>query len=162
MPDSLNQQPGEPILMRKPVNTRSRVRIFTVVSCALLVAMSGCGPKTPKNAVSGEVTLNQQPVLGVVEFIGEDGKSELAPISNGKYVTYTLKPGQFKVVVKDPAGSAGGGPAVVKKTNVPVPPGMEGAKASVTPPRKYSDPNQSGLVFDFSGGQQTFDIPLNP
>jgi len=106
------------------------------------------------------VTLDEKPVSGTVEFISTDGKSESVPLSNGKYVTYALTPGTFKIVVKgvNPMGASQG----KQMTKLPEMPGMEGVQATVDPPARYGDPSQSDLTFEFTGGQITHNIPLKP
>jgi len=134
------------------------------VSLLLLLSVllwgAGCGPKGPKNSVSGKVTLNGKAVAGQVSFIGPDGKEITSGINpDGTYMIPDPPTGQAKIVVKGMPG--GGGVAGVQGTKTIEAPGATTAEVGVPPPLKYAAPD-NGLTFNVTGGKQTHNIELTP
>ncbi len=145
-----------------------------------------CSP--PTGSVSGKVTYKGQPLKGgYVAFINSSGGQTFsAPIQeDGSYQIPKITGGSYKVTVETeslkPQGETKGVPfkSVSKegppkenlppKLNLPGNPADFGYKMAtpggqldryVPIPRKYADPDQSGLQFDFRGGNQTYDINL--
>jgi hypothetical protein len=139
--------------------------------------------------VSGKVTYKGQPLKGgYVAFINSSGGQTFsAPIQeDGSYQIPKITGGSYKVTVETeslkPQGETKGVPfkGVSKegppkeylppKWKLPVNPADYGYKMAtpggqldryVPIPRKYADPEQSGLKFDFRGGNQTYDINLS-
>src|SRR4051812_18600270 len=75
---------------------------------ALLVGLSGCDKKGDEaaNSVSGKVTLNGEPVSGVVIFVGADNKEYPSPIKpDGSYSVPNPPTGQVKILVKGMGGT---------------------------------------------------------
>src|SRR5271170_475352 len=75
--------------------------------CFLLLVLMGMvlgcgGPAGPKNTVSGKVTLEGQPVAGIVVFLSGDGKEVSGPINylDGTYQIPDPPSGQVSIVVK--------------------------------------------------------------
>jgi hypothetical protein len=159
-----------------------------LVGAALLTfSILACSP--PTGSVSGKVTYKGQPLKGgYVAFINSSGGQTFsAPIQeDGSYQIPKITGGSYKVTVETeslkPQGETKGVPfkGVSKegppkeylppKLNLPVNPADYGYKMAtpggqldryVPIPRKYADPEQSGLKFDFRGGNQTYDINLS-
>ena len=62
---------------------------IVVTSCLLLVASSGCGPKTDRLQISGDISLDGSPLdQGAIEFLLNEGEKLLssgAVIKDGKF-----------------------------------------------------------------------------
>jgi len=141
-------------------------RILCGFSLALLIVslagVSGCGgQKGPKNSVSVKVTVNGEPAVGIVAFVGQDNKEVAStPIKpDGTYQFDDPPPGKVKVLVKGMLGST---PLVAPKSGGPELPSMPGAMKGATPPPKYGQANTTPLTFEITSGKQTFDIPMTP
>jgi len=143
-------------------------RLTLLLVAAVLVCLAGCSGKKPKSKVTGKVTVGDKPVMGEVVFLGDDGK-EFKGVINAKDGIYTLLDapnGQYKVAVKGMGAGLnvpGGGGQVAPPKDAPKMDMPDLARGqSVQPPAKYGDPKTSGLTFEVTGGEQTFDIPLKP
>jgi hypothetical protein len=126
---------------------------------SVLLWGTGCGPKGPKNSVSGKVTLNGKAVTGQVTFIGPDSKEITSAINpDGTYMIPDPPAGQAKIVVKGMPGMPAGGvpPPAGKSIDAP---GATAAEMGVPPPAKYALPD-NGLTFNVTGGKQTHNIEL--
>jgi hypothetical protein len=139
--------------------------------------------------VSGKVTYKGQPLKGgYVAFINtsggqtfsapiqEDGSYQIPKITGGSYKvtveTESLKPqGDVKSIPFKSKVSKEGPPKenLPPKLNLPGNPADYGYKMAtpggqldryVAIPRKYADADQSGLQYDFRGGNQTYNIDL--
>jgi hypothetical protein len=153
----------------------------------LTLGILACSP--PTGSVSGKVTYKGQPLKGgYVAFINSSGGQTFsAPIQeDGSYQIPKITGGSYKVTVETeslkPQGETKGVPfkgvskegppkdILPPKLNLPGNPADYGYKMAtpggqadryVPIPRKYADPEQSGLKFDFRGGSQTYDINLS-
>jgi hypothetical protein len=150
-----------------------------VVVLLVLPALAGCGKRTA--VVSGQVTYQGQPVpSGAVTFFGSGGLSDSSSLdAEGNYTLSQAPVGTVKVTVV--TGLPSGGPPVIRGPSAnkdtvtsrsPKHPGGEpkpgrhpgtgpAAARHVVLPKKYEDPDQSGLTFTVTGGKQTINIPLN-
>jgi hypothetical protein len=142
---------------RRPLLARATRQVSFLLLFAALACLTGCpggGPGDAKNSVSGKVTLNGQPVSGMVGFIGSDGKEVPAPIKpDGTYIVDNPPTGDVKVVVRGMQG-----PSLPKGVTMQDMGGPQG----VQPPPKYASPATSGLTFNVTGGKQNYNIELTP
>jgi hypothetical protein len=124
----------------------------------LSLACAGCGDKGNAYFVTGKVTYNGQPVAGEVVFVGPAGAQAGSPIADdGTYKIQSPPKGEVTVLVRAPAGAATSAPAARKRTD---PPPFSGtAPKGVAPPAKYAQ-GKTGLSFNVTGGEQTYDIDL--
>jgi len=126
---------------------------------ALLVGLSGCDKKGDEaaNSVSGKVTLNGEPVAGIITFVGADNKEVSGPIKpDGTYTVANPPAGQVKILVKGMGGTL----------PTATPPKEAGGNmpkmGGVSPPAKYSAVNTTDLKFEVTSGKQKHDITLTP
>jgi hypothetical protein len=135
-----------------------------------LLAVAGCsGSSGSDNTLSGKVTLNGQPVGGLVVLVGTDGKEQpaISTNPNGTYTAADVPRGKYTVLVKPfPDAEPGKFPvAGVEPGKLPrdVPAGTVPRLSSrgVTPPVKYAK-GDTGLTVTVTAGPQTYDIPLSP
>jgi len=134
---------------------------------ALVVALGalGCGARTA--SVSGQVSYKGTPLKGGnVTFLGADQKSVLSPISeDGRYTLDKVAVGPAKIGVETdslaqiakrpkygpPAGASGDykppDPGDAKRRYVPI-------------PKKYADPETSGLTVTVTAGKMNHNIDL--
>jgi len=126
----------------------------------MLAGLSGCDKKPDEaaNSVSGKVTLNGEPVLGTVVFVGADNKEAMSGIkADGSYSVPNPPTGQVKILVK---GMGGAAPPVA------TPPKEGGGTmpkaGGVAPPAKYGAVNTTDLKFEVTSGKQKHDITLTP
>jgi len=125
-----------------------------VLALASLVWAAGCGGSKGKNEVTGKVTLDGQPVVGNVVFVGSDGKEVMALIRpDGTYTIPEPPMGEVKIKVIGLVGLAppGQGSAAA--------PAAGAGASGVAPPEKYASAD-NGLTFNVTGGKQTKDLPL--
>jgi hypothetical protein len=138
------------------------------VPVLLLLPLAGCGKGT--GFVTGKVTYRDKPVpSGAVTFHGANGRTDSCSLdAEGNYTIPQAPVGPVKVTVVTglpprPApviGRPGG-------EKPPQHPG-EGKAGGTRPalrkhlvlPKKYEDPQQSGLTFTVARGTQTINIPL--
>ena len=116
------------------------------VLAALTLVLSGCGG----GDVTGKVTFRGSPATGGwVTFTYQGGQH--APVSgiihpDGTYRIDGCPAGAARVTVRLAA-------APTKKTNGPKTPSV---------PVRYSDPEKTDLVVTVAGGEQQFDLDLQP
>jgi len=131
------------------------LRTTWAVSLTLLIAAiftAGCDKGGASNVVSGKVTLDGEPVSGVVVFIGADSKEASAPAGiDGAYKIENPPLGQCKILVKGTAGITGMAPPKDA-------PAM--GKQGLAPPPKYGAPNSSDLSYEVKAGKHTHNIEL--
>jgi hypothetical protein len=143
---------------------RSLGGVSLVLFAALLVGVSGCKPKGPTNFVTGKVTLNGEPVSGLISFIDASNKETLGVPINAADGTYTIENpplGQVKIVVKAMPGASNA--PMVKPKDAPMPEmGAPTAMKGVSPPAKYGTATTTPLSYEVKPGKQTYDIPLTP
>lgn len=78
----------------------SRSGTFWWMLC--LMCMLGCGEKSNRVTVSGNVTLDGEPIeIGTIRFVDKSGlvPSAAGPIENGKY-SVQIEPGEKKVMIQ--------------------------------------------------------------
>lgn len=138
-----------------------RSRMMTALLAALVLAGTGCGSDGPvKGRVSGTVSYQGKPLeTGTVTFIATDGKNPNAtgPItSGGRYTLQTQEPGDgavvgdYKVVISDIDSEQ-------LNTALPGEP-VKPPKSAI--PKKYLDPNESGLTAKVESGSNSVDFDL--
>lgn len=143
-----------------------RLPRWLAVSLVLLATL-GCGSK-PRATVTGQVTYKGTPVSGgAITFHGEAGPRSAYIDPGGMYMV-VAEPGPVKVTVVSaqpaaapggaPTGAGGGKGASKHPSNKP----SVGAPvaAGITIPPKYKDPNQSGLSYTLTAGDQKIDIKV--
>jgi hypothetical protein len=128
------------------------------VVCVSLLATLGCGGSAMESEVSGNVTLDGQPVgPGAIVFAPVDGTTNPADGAiqiDGSYFLRTsreegLKSGEYKVSV-----------SVFEQPDVP--PGERSTiPAKLVTPQKYADVQSSGLQYTVVPGKNTIDIELS-
>jgi hypothetical protein len=146
---------------------------------SLSVLAAGCGRE---GTVSGKIYYKGQSVTGGnVYFFPEAKSGNYASIigTDGSYTISKLPPGPAKIAVM--VGTKGVPPDVTKRMGGQfVAKGMKemgrigraassggeasgnaaGTKDNISVPKKYTNPEESGLTIDVTGGKQTFDIKL--
>ena len=161
---------------------------FTVTLVGLGAAflfLTGCGPA--QGSLSGKVTFDGAPLTGGrVDFYNKSGgqSSTVEIAEDGSYSIPVLFAAEYDVTVTTdylkgtsgprlggtgrPGGAKGGIPKDNKEAPQHVMPegyvaSMPGdsAKRYVKIPAKYGEPGESGLVFDFKGGNETYGIALS-
>jgi len=142
---------------RTPVRRLGRFLLLPLV-----LALAGCGKG--QATVSGKVAFNGQPLpSGTVAFLGEDGRAYTGVIgADGTYTLEKVSPGPMKISVQTPPPPSGK-PVVQPPPGASSMPGMDMRNREVKTvaiPRKYEDPNTSGLTYTVTSGSQTHDIEL--
>jgi hypothetical protein len=137
------------------------------VPVLLLLPLAGCGKGT--GFVTGKVTYRDKPVpSGAVTFHGANGRTDSGSLdAEGNYTIPQAPVGPVKVTVV--TGLPPGPAPVIRRPGGEKPPQHPGEKAGgtgpaprkhVVLPKKYEDPQQSGLTFTVTSGAQTINIPL--
>jgi hypothetical protein len=151
------------------------VKAFGLTGLTLLflsTLLAGCSGSGKSNTVQGKVTLDGQPVSGVVTFIGPSKKKEAeksSPINlaDGMYSISDPELGVNTIIIT--GGLGGGGPGV-GATRQPTGDMTKMTKdmmkdmtpqTGVAPPEKYANPATSGLSLEVKGGKQVHDLPLS-
>lgn len=164
--------------MRVSMSRSGRFLNHLLFLSTLLLA-AGC---SKSGTVSGKVYYKGQPLtVGIVQFFPEGkGGDFSSPIEkDGSYRISKLAPGPVKASVISNTTNpimnmppmAGGpfaekgmkGAAEMMKKSKPegeASPTAFDAKGGVSTPAKYGSPETSGIKFDVTGGEQTFDIKL--
>jgi hypothetical protein len=146
------------------------------MSVVLLLAAAGCGTS---GTVTGKISYKGQTLGGGVVVFTVPGKgsvrSEIA--EDGSYAIYKCPIGMATISVETESAQAAGirDPRAPRGAGMKPPSGAipEGADASlyqggqtkgkyVPIPKKYNDPEQSGLACAVHGGSQKYDIDLPP
>jgi hypothetical protein len=129
---------------------------WRIVSPTLFLLVAGCGGN---GSISGRVTFHGDPLpTGAICFHSEEGNRDVfnAPIKNGEFTIDALPAGAARVTVVtvDPSGSARGdlGPRQPQPR-----PG-----AFVPIPRRYGNPETSGLTWTVKPGPQRYEVDLTP
>lgn len=128
-----------------------------LAGCSLvLLALAGCGGKV--GTVSGKVTYRGQEVpAGLVTFYGPDNSVLRARINpDGTFTAERVPAGEVRVSVDVPQP-----PPVPRTPAVPGGPVDPRVGLPTVPiPRRYADPNSSGLVLTVHSGAQNYPIEL--
>ena len=145
---------------RVSLNSRWGTHLLAAI---LLAGTCGCGRTA---TVTGTVAFRGKPVIyGSVTFQSADRTTQSAPIlSDGSYTVEGVHPGEVRigVISRDPSK---GRPALQGEKSAP--PGKKGAapKNATVPgwfalPRKYENPETSGLDCTVGAGQNEHKIDL--
>lgn len=133
-----------------------------MLACLLAAALVGCGSSGPSDTLSGKVTLNGQPVNGMVVLTGADGKTAQSMISpDGVYIVVNPPKGECSVLVKGMPGMPMSAPTAPKDAGGKMP-GVSESKIGVPPPAKYAQANNGLAKVNITGGKQTHNIELTP
>ena len=128
-----------------------------LVFCLLL---AGCGPKQAFAPVEGTVTLDGEPLPGVVvRFLPDNDKGTKGPTSEG----YTDEQGKYVLKCASPARDGavvGWHHVVVEDPNDERPFQGEVRKTKQRVPPKYSDPSRPALSLEVKAGAPTINVPL--
>jgi hypothetical protein len=129
----------------------------SLVLSATLLFLAGCTDNST-SVVSGEVTVDGQPVDGSISFIPVDGKSRDAggDITDGAY-SVVVPVGTMKVVIS--MGEISGYKELYKDPKAPGPPPKQALMREVLP-AKYSSREETELKVDVKPGGMQKDWPL--
>jgi hypothetical protein len=139
---------------------RSLCRLLTAAAVAWTGMVAGCGSgdPTPREPVSGRVTLNGQPIAeGQISFLPEDGDNVVAaPIENGSYRIRRAEgpsPGPHRVSIwsRVPSGR--------QIEADPLNPGELVDEYVETVPERYNVKSELTVTVE-QGGSNTFDFDL--
>ncbi len=154
---------GDDPAMNRPLSPLPTPR-FAVVALLTALAASGCAAR--KADIKGTVRYRNQPVTnGSVSFYCENGEIRSTLLStDGTYHLTQVAPGSARIIV-------------VSHPRVPPALHTERLPASLAPrprqqtvpdrpisvvPRRYSQPDSSGLRFMLNPGEQVLDLDLAP
>ena len=152
-----------------------------VILMAASLLAGGCGTST--GTVTGKVRYNGKPLShGSVSFLPESGKGAfVARIKeDGSYTIEKVPAGKVKIVVNAGASSRGdpreammqqamksNGIELSEEARKSMPStfkdaakGPQPSRPIISIPKRYSDPEKSGLELTVTGGPQTHDIEL--
>jgi hypothetical protein len=125
----------------------------------LTIAALGCG--RPTGSITGEVKYKGQLLpIGDIAFLSQEGEQQVrhADIIDGKYSIPRIEAGRAKVVVTtwqpQPRKKSG----FDGEDSAPPPP----VPKAILIPKRYGDPDKSGLTYDIKPGAQTKDFDLDP
>jgi hypothetical protein len=119
----------------------------------LLLSAIGC---SGKGSISGTVTYKGEKLPnGAICFHQQDGNRDVfnAAVRNGEYSIDGVPTGPTKVTVVSAESSGAKGDFGAKT-------GPNAAKFEL--PRRYADPNESGLTLTVQGGRQPYNVDLIP
>jgi hypothetical protein len=152
--------------MRKRLLGKSTARPWAALLPLALLAAGGC---SGRGTISGHVTLNGKPVpLGTISFHCQEGRHEVcnALIRDGSYSLTGVPTGPAKVTVASSMtpSAAGEGAAATRREPDK---GGRGRRPAANPPpptipRRYGDPDQSGLSHRVTSGAQVYDVDVQP
>jgi hypothetical protein len=145
---------------------------FLLFACAVLAA--GCGGDVPRSTVTGTVKFRGQPLREAsVVFLASDNSTHALILDEaGRYKVDGVARGKVRVVVQAepesaassrperPVMRAGGGEAAKDAARRQAEPPAPALKAGPPIPAKYANPDTSGLSFDLTEANQTYDIDL--
>jgi len=136
---------------------------------AVAVAWSlGCSGGGARKKVECTIKYKDKDVAGTLELHQDGKKTWEGPITKGKVTIPNQPKGTYKVAIKsmmDVSGVGAGGPGT---TNLQPPPSgskdgtsvMPDMGGTIDPPKKYSNPETSGLTLEITGDKQTVEFPL--
>jgi hypothetical protein len=162
----------------------SRGACLSLIGVVAIFVLAGCGRSS--GSLSGKVKFKNQLLTGGnVSFVSIDGGQSYASAigEDGRYMIPKLSGGEYKVVVetKSLLGQSGDGaaarPSSIPKGKFGPPPDAKipegytpsdpAAMASMRAknlymfiPEKYGNLDTTDLVYEFKGGDQTWDIEL--
>jgi len=163
----------------KTISPRFGALLRSAAGGVLLLLAAGC---SSKGSVTGKVFYQDKPVSGgMVQFSHPQLGIVTSPIAtDGSYQFGDLPPAEVKIAVALPAKKQGrplpknfdwqkakaGDPdasdeAIMRKMGLQPAPSSTSADATGSLPKKYSDPQQSGLTYTVTSGSQTHDIKLD-
>jgi hypothetical protein len=126
-----------------PVRAASGLLLLSLTLCG-----TGCSDNKPVT-VNGSVSYRGEAIpAAIVKFYGSGDHSAMAYVRDGAFIVTDLPLGEVKATVEPDdsqrkgAGAARGGTSVVI-------------------PRKYADPNTSGLVFSITAATKKLDLKLD-
>ena len=126
------------------------IAVRTALPILFALLLAGCNPGPPQGTVTGNVTLDGQPVEGgIIRFVPADGNSQPAdsPITGGAY-SVTMQTGEKKVEIY-------WAPSSGKAADT----ASQGAEPIVQRiPAKYNA--QTTLTYEIVKGKQTKDFAL--
>ncbi len=155
------------------VSIRSRSRILRDGGAVLLLLLAGC---SSNGTITGKITYQGKPLpVGTVTFVPEQGGGGFtSDIRDGEYKLMKVPPGPMKIAVITPSES-GGPPKKFMEKMRPPPEVLKSLAPSQSPeefapsspaskpvpvPKKFHDPNTSGLTYTVKSGSQVHDIDL--
>jgi hypothetical protein len=128
-----------------------------IVACAMVI---GCGPKSDRLKVTGDVTLNGAPLDGSIRFVSSGGGKLVASgtsVENGKFTVPQekgLPPGKYVVEISSPDTSA----PPVRSRSAPGEPALP-PTAPERVPAEYSTEGKHTIDVTAGGDNHfTFDI----
>jgi len=132
----------------------------------LLVVSTVAGCDAGRGNVSGEVKYNGQPLpSGQITFLSQAGDKKVvtAQIEDGKYTVNDLPAGPAVITVRTtppprPAADPGGRAIKPPEGSQEVAPTAAGKYVPI--PARYGNPDQSGLNYTVTGGNQTHTVEL--
>src|SRR5262245_48633374 len=157
---------------------RGTMQPHLVIRAALFLGLAGAiGCSGGTASVTGTVTFDGKPVTtGSVIFYSDSGRVDSGLLdADGKYSVPRAPVGVVKVAVKSsmgtkavggraapPSGPPGGKGKQKKASSEEGKPPPETTVVKSLIPERYSDPEQSGLIYTIKSGNQVIDIDLKP
>lgn len=128
--------------------------LFPMLVITLLATASGCGDS--KGNVTGKVELEGKKITsGTVTVFGSDGIPYSSPIdSSGSYVVKNVPVGKAKIALISPD------PRLDKDREGKILATPEQVKNWIPLATRYSSSDSSGLWYEVTGGENTFNIDL--
>jgi hypothetical protein len=134
---------------------------------AVLLLLAGCSSPV---AITGKITYQGKPLpVGNVTFVPEQGGGGFtSEIRNGEYKVTKVPLGPSKIAVMTPSQSTPNQymekmrppPEMLKQAQGKVP-GDPGSDPKPVPiPKKFNDPDTSGLTYTVTGGSQVHNIDI--
>ena len=160
----------------KTTSPRFRIRLRSAAGVVLLLWAAGC---SSKGSVTGKVFYKDKPLPGGAVLLSHPqlGIVRSRIDADGSYQFADIPPAEVKIAVTGPqaekgrplpkgltweklkADLGGSDEEIERKTGFRRP-GSSSAVATVALPKKYEDPEQSGLTYTVTGGSQPHDIKL--
>jgi hypothetical protein len=133
----------------------------------LLFLLAGC---SSKGTVTGKITYQGKPLpVGTVVFVPEQGGQAItSDIRDGEYKIVKISPGPVKIAIDTPAPSGQSNQFIQQMMQKQASFGKSSEESNkpdqapkpVPVPKKYHDPDTSGLRYTVKGGSQVYDIDL--
>jgi hypothetical protein len=162
----------------KTTSPRFRIRLRSAAGAVLLLWAVSC---SSKGSVTGKVFYKDKPLPGGSVMLSHPklGIVRSRIDAEGSYQFENIPPAEVKIAVMGPQTEQRGGRSLPKGFDMEKikaggvseeeieqrmgvrRPGASSGGATVSLPKKYQDPEQSGLTFTVTGGSQTHDIKLD-